>query len=95
MEDPRTVHHPRLDSRAPVRHARGMPSEPDFTVRHIDARVRFRAGVLGRGRLALLVAIAREGARGRALGATAVQVRMQVGNHVSQGGLGDVPDLPH
>jgi hypothetical protein len=69
----------------------------------IEARVRFRGDVnprpgdefLGRGRLALLEAVAREGARGRALGATSVRVRMQVGDDVSQFDLGHVPDLPH
>jgi hypothetical protein len=49
----------------------------------IDARLEFRDGrpqegdvLLGRGRLALLEAITREGARGRALGAIRVRVRM-------------------
>jgi hypothetical protein len=49
----------------------------------IDARLEFRDGrpqegdgLLGRGRLALLEATAREGARGRALGAMRVRVRM-------------------
>lgn len=66
----------------------------------IDAQVRFRDGhqpkpgdeLLGRGRLALIEAMLREAARGRALGCTAVRVRMQVGDDVSEFDLGDVPD---
>jgi hypothetical protein len=50
----------------------------------IDARLAFRDGpppdgsvLLGKGRLALLEAIEREGARGRSLGATRVQVSLE------------------
>jgi len=53
----------------------------------IDARLDWRdalppegSDLIGRGRLTLLAAIAREGARGRALGATRVRVHMS-GHH--------------
>ena len=53
----------------------------------IDARVEWRDGLppvgsdlMGHGRLALLAAIAREGAQGRSLGATRVRVHMS-GHH--------------
>lgn len=61
-------------------------SEDGFWV--IDARLRFRDGktppmgsrVLGEGRTALLIGIAQEGLRGRALGATRVKVTMDTGH---------------
>ena len=57
----------------------------------IDARLTWRDGVvpplgsrlLGLGRLALLEAIAREGWRGRSLGATRVRVHMEGHDRVS------------
>jgi len=54
----------------------------------IDARVKYRDGktppigsrLLGEGRLALLAGIAKEGLRGRSLGATRVKVTMDAGD---------------
>lgn len=61
----------------------------------IDARLDWRDGLppegselIGHGRLALLTGIAREGARGRALGATRVRVHM-VGHHTEGVTLGE------
>jgi len=61
----------------------------------IDARLDWRDGLppegsdlIGHGRLALLQAIAREGARGRALGATRVRVHMS-GHHTEGVTLGE------
>ena len=66
----------------------------------IDVRVRFRDGqpapedvLLGRARLAVIEAMLREGARGRALGATKARVHMEVGDHISNFDLGNVPDF--
>ena len=64
----------------------------------IDARLRFRespppkvgSSLLGEGRCALLEAIAREGARGRTLGATKVQVRMDAGDGIRDVGLVEI-----
>lgn len=65
----------------------------------IDGALRFlegldvaaRENLLGKGRLALVNAIVREGVRGRAHGATAVQVHMDVDGQVSDFDLADVP----
>jgi len=52
--------------------------------------------LLGEGRLALLEGIAREGLRGRALGATQVRVCMDVAGQISEIDLtGGTPDLLH
>ena len=63
----------------------------------IDARLDWRDGLppegselIGHGRLALLKAIAREGARGRTLGATRARVHMS-GHHTEDVTLGE-PD---
>ena len=70
----------------------------------IDARLRFREGtrpkvgstLLGEGRCALLEAIAREGARGRALGATKVRVRLDTGDDIRDVGLVEIiPETLH
>lgn len=70
----------------------------------IDARLWFREGappkvgsnLLGEGRCALLEAIAREGARGRALGATKVQVRLGTGDGIRDVGLMEIiPETLH
>lgn len=71
----------------------------------IDAKLRFRDGLdpqvgdelLGRGRLALLEGITREGARGRALGATSCRVFLDVAGRVSELALGDLigPEPTH
>jgi hypothetical protein len=65
---------------------------------YIVAVLRFRKGLdpqrgdplLGEGRLALLRAIAREGARGRSHGATAVRVRLDVQGSQTEFDLGKV-----
>ena len=68
----------------------------------IDAELRFKKGtkvtlgerLFGEGRLALLQGIVREGARGRSLGATSVQVCMDIDGEVREMSLGDLmPDL--
>jgi hypothetical protein len=54
----------------------------------LDARLKFRGGktppvgsrLLGEGRTALLIGIAREGLRGRTLGATRIKVTMDAGD---------------
>jgi hypothetical protein len=70
----------------------------------IDARLRFRDGappkvgstLLGEGRCALLEAITREGARGRALGATKVQVRMDTDDGIRDVGMVEIiPETLH
>ena len=70
----------------------------------IDARLKFRDGapprigsnLLGEGRLALLEAIAREGLRGRALGATKVEVRLDTGDSIRDVGLMEIiPETLH
>ena len=63
---------------------------------NLDAAVHDQ--LLGKGRLALVNAIVREGIRGRSHGATAVQVHMDVDGCVSDFELGDVSAsaaLPH
>jgi len=65
----------------------------------IDGALTFKEGLdaavrgdhLGRGRLALVNAIVREGLRGRSHGAKAVQVHMDVDGLVSDFELGDIP----
>jgi len=67
---------------------------------YIDARLKFREGVppsgndlLGEGRLALLAGIAREGTRGRALGAKIVRVHLDTGDRARDVGLMEIiPD---
>jgi hypothetical protein len=62
----------------------------------IDTKVTFRDdltfeqrdALVGQGRLALLVGIAREAARGRSLGADRVRVHL---DHMTRAGLGDLP----
>jgi hypothetical protein len=70
----------------------------------IDARLRFRGGappkvgsaLLGEGRCALHEAIAREGARGRALGATKVEVRLDTDVGIKEVGLVEIiPETLH
>ena len=70
----------------------------------IDARLRFRESpppkvgstVLDEGRCALREAITREGARGRALGATKIQVRMDAGDGIRDVGLVEIiPETVH
>jgi len=71
----------------------------------IDARLGFRDGpppmgseLLGLGRIALLEAIAREGQRGRALGATKVRVRLDADDRVREVGMIEIigePDTLH
>jgi len=63
----------------------------------IDARIEWRDGLpsegsdlIGHGRVALLAAIAREGARGRSLGATRVRVHMS--GHQSEDTIIGEPD---
>lgn len=71
----------------------------------IDGTLRFREGLkpqpadalYGEGRHALFEAILREDARGRAYGAHAVRVRMDIAGTVREFDLGNVPgggDLP-
>lgn len=65
----------------------------------IDGALTFKEGLdvttrdqlLGKGRLSLVNAIVREGVRGRSLGATAVQVHMDVDGRLSDFELGFVP----
>ena len=56
-----------------------------------DLDVEARDNLLGKGRLALVNAIVREGVRGRAHGATSVQVHMDVDGRLSDFELADVP----
>ena len=68
----------------------------------IAATLRFREGlkpqpgdqVLGEGRLALVMAIAREGLRGRVLGCTSVRVHMDVDGEVNEVAIGDLALAP-
>src|SRR5262245_13608583 len=55
----------------------------------LDAAIRDQP--LGKGRLALVKAVVREGIRGRTHGATAVQVQVNVDGRISEFELGDIP----
>ena len=71
----------------------------------IDACLKFRDGpppvgseLLGLGRIALLEGIAREGQRGRSLGATKVRVRLDADERIREVGMVEIigePDTLH
>ena len=69
----------------------------------IEARLRFREGapkvgstLLGEGQYALLEGIAREGARGRTLGATKVEVRLDTDVGIKDvGSIEIIPETLH
>ena len=83
---------------APSAQASPAPSVSPVAVSPAASGTEIQVGSsrLGEGRCTLLEAIAREGARGRTLGATKVQVRLDTGDEIRDVGLVEIiPETLH